>query len=122
LQRELHRNAFAVFIIPLRPKQLKQTYRVGADCSGVYIVTVIAGATYHSLSLSLSLSVCPQTGGPQRCPFRISIKCRKSRLVCDRRSSSFTSRRLNDVYIYISYTYQTDIYLYGFIVLYMLFR
>jgi len=45
LQRERHRNAFAVFIIPLRPKQLKQTYRVGADCSGVYIVTVIAGAT-----------------------------------------------------------------------------
>lgn len=28
LQRERYRNAFAVFIIPLRPKQLKQTYRV----------------------------------------------------------------------------------------------
>jgi len=74
----------------------------------------------HSLTHSLTPFVHNTPEVRHRCPFRISIKCRKSRLVRDRRSSSFTSRRLNDVCIIIYttqvrkpiYIYTRNIYLY----------
>lgn len=110
-------HAFAVFnsvnyVYIENPKQLKQTYRVAAAAagSGVYCYCYCEekGENVRPPPARNPLRARPpvcRSLQHHRCPFWISIKRRKSRLVLDRRrrrccSSSFTIPRLNDLYAY----------------------